>query len=155
MPTVCFPSRGSRVRISPSAPYCTTSSLNQGAFLLRLRMRDSKVKKLCYARNRCPTSSACHFVPADLVLHVSPSAPLIICSSFRGAFLLVARFEGYVIIILRKLLLQFCQFDNIYLIRSDILLARRFSHVCQRDTYQYEFKDVANSGCIDSIIFYH
>ena len=73
-----------------------------GGEIRRLR---SYLTPLRYARNRCPTSSACHFVPADLVLHVSPSAPLIICSSFRGAFLLVARFEGYVIIILRKLLL--------------------------------------------------
>ena len=55
-----------------------------GGEIRRLR---SYLTPLRYARNRCPTSSACHFVPADLVLHVSPSAPLIICSSFRGAFL--------------------------------------------------------------------
>ena len=45
------------------------------AFGCEIRRLRSYLTPLCYARNRCSTSSACHFAPADLVLHVSPSAP--------------------------------------------------------------------------------
>ena len=54
-----------------------------GCEIRRLR---SYLTPLRYARNRCPTSSAFHFAPADFVLHVSPSAPLVLLAPYSGSF---------------------------------------------------------------------
>ena len=79
----------------------STSSLSRELFCCaigcEIRRLRSYLTPLCYARNRCPTSSACRFAPADLVLHVSPSAPLVLLAPYQGSFfvaLSVARFEG-------------------------------------------------------------
>ena len=62
-----------------------------------IRRLRSYLTPLCCARNRCPTSSAYRFAPADLVLHVSPSAPIVPIAPSTGSFFVMpsaASFES-------------------------------------------------------------